>query len=453
MAIIKDMTEGNVTKSIIRFALPLLLGNILQQTYNIVDTIIVGKCLGDDALAAVGATGSITYLFYTLCIGLSIGAGIIISQYFGAGEKKSVRKAISNSAIVTAVFGIVISLLSVFLAKPVLSLLGVPEKLLEQSAEYMKIACSGTICVAAYNWINSVMRALGNSVTPLIFLGVATVINVVLDLLFVVYFGMGVGGAAFATVLSQGISAFGCIVYCFKSNRELRPKGRELRPEFPLIKRCVMTGIPIAMQNGLISISMVALQSVTNSFGSTIMAAYTVSMRVEQFVQQPFSSINAAMSTFTGQNIGAGKEKRAVDGLKVGLKISSVFAVIVFLLFAVFGKSILGIFVSGSDVISVGYKALLITGIFYIPLGAIHTVRGFLNGAGDTGYALVNGFAEVVCRVGFSLILTRISFIGFWGIWITTSITWIVTALVSIIRYFGGKWRMKSLITKKQSSS
>lgn len=448
MAVIKDMTEGNVSRSIIRFALPLLMGNILQQTYNIVDTIIVGKYLGDDALAAVGATGSITYLFYTLCIGLSIGAGIIISQYFGAGEKKYVRKAISNSAFVTAVFGIVISLLSVFLAKSVLTFLKVPESLIDKSAAYMKIACGGTVCVAAYNWINSVMRALGNSLTPLIFLGIATIINVILDLLFVVSFNMGVGGAAFATVVSQGISAIGCIVYCFKKNKEIRPKGKELKPEKMLIKRCIMTGIPIAMQNGLISISMVSLQSVTNTFGSTIMAAYTVSMRVEQFIQQPFSSINAAMSTFTGQNIGAGKEERAVKGLKVGVKISSVFAVIVFIVFMIFGKNILGMFVSGKDVISVGYKALLITGIFYVPLGLIHTVRGFLNGAGDTGYALVNGIAEVVCRVGFSLILTKISFIGFWGIWITTSITWIVTAAVSVIRYFGGKWRMKTLVKK-----
>ena len=444
MTLSKDMTVGSEAANIISFTIPLLAGNLLQQTYNIVDTLIVGRFLGDDALAAVGATGSITYLFYSLCIGLSIGAGIIISQYFGAGFIDKVKSAIFNSALCTAVFGMAISIVSVLLARNVLTLLRVPDNLIGTSTLYMKIACGGTVAVAAYNWINSVMRALGDSKTPLIFLGIASILNVGLDLLFVVTFKWGVAGAAWATVLAQGLSAISCTICCFKCNKEASLSRSDLKPDGVLIKKCIKTGVPIAVQNGLVSISMVALQRVTNTFGETIMAAYTVSMRIEQFVQQPFSSLNAAISTFTGQNSGAGKSDRAVKGLKVGIKIAIVFGFICMLLFFVFSKFIVGWFVSGERVIEIGSKALIMTSCFYWSLGLIHTTRGFLNGAGDTGYALVNGMAEVICRIGLSLILTRIAFIDFWGIWLTTAATWLVTGIVSYVRYKNGKWKGKS---------
>ena len=441
----RNMTSGSETGHIVRFALPLLLGNLLQQTYNIADTIIVGQYLGDDALAAVGATGSITYLFYTLCIGLSIGAGVIISQLFGANDIKRMKSAVFNSVLVTLIFGAVISIIGVIAAGPVLTLLNVPENLITDSSAYMRIACGGTVAVAAYNWINSVMRAIGDSKTPLIFLGVATVINVLLDLFFVIVLQTGVEGAALATVLAQGFSALSCIIYSFRRNEAISLSRKDMLPDRKMMKKCITTGVPIAAQNGLVSVSMVALQSVTNGFGETVMAAYTVSMRIEQFVQQPFSSLNAAVSTFAGQNIGAGNEKRSVKGLASGVKISVVFAVIMLAVFAIFGKLIVGCFVSGEEVIDIGSKALLMTALFYIPLGMIHTIRGFLNGAGDTGYAIVNGAAEVICRIGFSLILTSIPTIGYWGIWITTSLTWLATALVSVIRYKSGKWKNKAV--------
>ncbi|MCR5816398.1 MAG: MATE family efflux transporter [Ruminococcus sp.] len=439
------MTQGSETGCIVSFTLPLLAGNLLQQTYNVADTMIVGKYLGDSSLAAVGATGSITYLFDTLCIGLSIGAGVLISQYFGSGRLDRVRAAVVNSAVITLIFALIATLPAVVLARPILGALGVPGDLLSRSVTYMRIACAGTVCVAAYNWINSVMRALGDSKTPLIFLAVSTVLNVCLDLLFVIVFKAGVGGAALATILSQGVSAVGCIIYCFKTNPDIRPKRDELHTDPVLMKKCVTTGLPIAAQNGLVSVSMVALQSVTNGFDETVMAAYTASMRIEQLVQQPFISLGAAVTAFTGQNIGAGKEERAVRGLKVSLKISSVFAVVMFIIFTLFGKNIMGIFVSGEQTIEIGALALILTGCCYVPLGSIHTTRGFLNGTGDTGYALVNGLTEVICRIGFSLILTRIPFISWKGIWITTSITWIATGAVGLLRYKGGKWRLKAI--------
>ena len=440
------MTEGSETGHIISFALPLLGGNLLQQTYNIVDTIIVGHFLGDNALAAVGATGSITYLFYTLCIGLSIGAGVIISQLFGAGDMKKMRLAVVNSAAVTAVFGIAVSIISALLAEPVLRALNVPDLLIGDAALYMRIACGGTAAVAAYNWINAVMRALGDSKTPLIFLGAASLLNAALDLLFVMVLGLGVGGAAFATVLAQGLSALVCIIYCFSRCSELKMTREDIRADRKMMAKCIGAGLPIAAQNGLISVSMVALQRVTNGFGETVMAAYTVSMRIEQFIQQPFSSLNAAVSTFTGQNIGAGRSDRAVKGMVSAIKIAVFFAVAVLVIFILFGKAITGIFVSGEEVIFIASRAIVLTGCFYWALGIIHTVRGFLNGAGDTGYALVNGTAEVICRIGLSLLLTSVAAIGHRGIWLTTCCTWFVTAAVSLMRFKSGKWKSKAKI-------
>ena len=233
------MTEGSEAGHIVRFALPLLGGNLLQQTYNIVDTVIVGTFLGDSALAAVGATGSITYLFYTLCIGLSIGAGVIIAQLFGMGDHKRMKSAIFSSAVVTAIFGIAVSIISVLLAEPVLRLLNVPDELIGTSALYMRIACGGTVAVAAYNWINAVMRALGDSKTPLIFLGAASILNVLLDLFFVLVLKLGAGGAAFATVLAQGLSAVVCIIFCFKCNSSLRLSHEDMRADKKMMLQCI----------------------------------------------------------------------------------------------------------------------------------------------------------------------------------------------------------------------
>lgn len=441
-----DMTNGSETGHILRFTLPLLLGNLLQQLYNVADTIIVGKCLGDDALAAVGATGSITYLFCTLCIGLSIGTGIIISQYFGAGMLKNMKAAVFNSAIVTALFAAAVSVVSILFAEPLLIFLNTPSALLPMSVDYMRIACAGTIAVAAYNWINAVMRSLGDAKSPLIILAAASVVNVALDLLFVMAFNMGVGGAALATVIAQGGSAVGGIVYAFRRNESIRLSREDLAPEKQMMVRCMKTGLPIAGQNALVSVSMVALQRVTNTFGETVMAAYTASMRIEQLVQQPFSSLNAAVSTFAGQNIGAGKTERAINGYKTAMKASTVFAVVMVAVFMVFGGAITGLFVSGDEVIEIGAMALRLTSVFYVFLGTIHVTRGFLNGAGDTSYALINGATEVVSRILFSLILTAIPAIGYVGIWLTTCITWLLTAVISVVRYKSDVWRKKGII-------
>ena len=263
MTYTKKMTEGSELKHIILFTLPLFAGNVFQQLYNIVDSIIVGKFLGSDKLAAVGTTGSLTYLFSTLCIGLSVGAGILISQRFGAGMHKEVKKLITNSAYVILAFGAVVTVISVALAGLLMKMMNTPENLLQDATSYMRAACSGTICVAAYNWINAVMRSLGDSRTPLIFLVVASLLNVGLDLLFVVVFGWGVVGAAYATVISQGISAAGSIIVGFRRNPYFRLTREDAKPVGEVCRKCITTGIPIALQNAMISVSIPATSKIS----------------------------------------------------------------------------------------------------------------------------------------------------------------------------------------------
>lgn len=450
MGYTKKMTEGSEVKHIILFTLPLFAGNLFQQLYNIVDSIVVGKYLGADKLASVGTTGSLTYLFSTLCIGLSVGAGILISQRFGAGMHREVRKLITNSAYVILAFGAVITVISVVFAGPLMRLMNTPENLLQDATDYMRAACSGTLCVAAYNWINSVMRSLGDSRTPLIFLVVASLLNVGLDLLFVVVFKFGVIGAAYATVISQGVSALGSIIVGIKKNPYFRLTREDAKLEPDICRRCISTGVPIALQNAMISVSMIFLQRTANGFGETVMAAYTATMRVEQLVQQPFASLNTAVSTFSGQNIGAGHKKRVIRGYHRSMMVTVGFALVVMAVFLLLGNGIVGLFVDEPEVIEIGGRALKLSCLFYVALGTIHTTRGLLNGAGDVVYAMVNGFVEVVGRIGFAIILVQIPAMGWWAVWVTTCLTWVLTALMSLIRYWQGKWKTKCNIAAKQ---
>ncbi|MBE6888430.1 MAG: MATE family efflux transporter [Ruminococcaceae bacterium] len=440
---VKSMTEGNELSQILKFSVPLLVGNLFQQLYNIVDSAIVGKYLGSDKLAAVGATGSITYLFFTLCIGLATGAGILIAQRFGAQDISSVKKLITNSAYLLAALGIFISVVSTFLAEPLLRFLDTPESLLPDAVAYMQISCSGTIAVALYNWINSVLRSLGDSRTPLYFLIVASVLNVGLDLLFVVVFSMDVQGAALATVIAQGASAVGSIIFALKKNPCFKLQRSELKTDMKIIGKTFATGIPIALQNALVSISMISLQTTANGFGEDIMAAYTASMRVEQLVQQPFVSLNVAVSTFAGQNIGAGKAERAMKGYHKTRLTGFAFALFMLVIFMLFGYNIVGIFVDKPEVLVIGDKALKLTALFYVPLSLIHITRGMLNGAGDVGFALLNGIVEVIGRIGFAFILMNIPSVGYWAVWGTTCLTWLFTAVMCILRYKFGGWRKK----------
>ncbi|MCR4922632.1 MAG: MATE family efflux transporter [Lachnospiraceae bacterium] len=432
---VKDMTTGSPTKLLLSFSLPLVVGNVFQQFYNMVDSIIVGKYVGAEALAAVGATGSLNFLFFSLCAGMASGIGIIISQCFGAGDTHSVKRTIVNAAYIMLVCGIGMGVLGFLLARPILLALNTPENILADATLYMKICCAGTICVATYNCIASILRGVGDSKSPLYFLIVASVLNIALDLYFVKGLNMGVAGVAYATIISQFVSGVLCIAYAFAKNPLFRFSKEHLGYNRVIVSRCVRMGVPLAFQTSLITISCVALQSVVNSFGSTVVAAYTATSRIEQVVQQPFNSLGVAISTYTGQNIGARRFDRVKKGFIRSYIIMAIFTLSIVPLAWIFGDQIVSVFVNDSEIIELGGKALRITSIFYLSLGTIYVTRGLLNGASDAKYAFINGCVEMFGRICFTRPLTLIPFIGVWGVWLATALTWFITALAGLIRY------------------
>ncbi len=444
-----DMTKGNVTSHLLQFTVPLLIGNLIQQFYNIVDSVIVGQFVGSKALGAVGAVGNVMFIFFALCVGLSAGVGIIVAQYFGANDSVKVKKAITNSVYVLGVAGVLMSLLAVLLAPQILTWMNTPADTYQYALDYMRITGAATIVVAAYNAISAILRALGDSKTPLIFLVVASVLNIVLDLLFVLEFGMGVQGAALATAISQCLAALGSIVMAVYKNPYFKFRKADFMPDKELVRDILELGIPVAGQHTLISLSCVLLQSVVNSYGSSVMAAYTATARVEQLVHQPFNSLGMAASTFSGQNMGAKLYERVTEGNRKAMKVMIVFSLIMMVVMMLLGDVIIGFFVDESAIIAMGATGLRMTSLMYIALGLIYVSRGTLNGLGDAKYAFVNGACEVLGRIVFVVILTNIPFIGFWGVWLTNAFTWVLAGFAGLIRFKQGKWRQCSIVKKE----
>lgn len=455
---ITDMSVGSPSKHLLKFSFPLLIGNIFQQFYNMVDSIVVGNFVGPNAIAAVGTCGSMNFFCFSLSSGLAIGIGIIIAQYFGAKDDKNVRKTIANSIYVLGFATIIISILGFCICPFVLKLLNCPENILPDAVIYMRTTCCGIVFVVLYNGVASILRALGDSKSPLYFLILSSIINLVLDLIFVIVFKWAVFGVAIATVIAQAISGIVSLIYAYRKIDYFKLTKKELKPNFHIIISSFKLSIPIALQNCLISVSMMVLQGVVNTFGEKVMASYTIVMRIEQLVQQPFSSLGTAITTFSGQNLGAKKIERVKQGYHRGILISFIFFIFIFVVFQLLSKYIVGFFVKDDEVIRIGSIGLRITSCFYFSLAMIYVPRSVLNGCGDTSFAMINGATEVVGRIVFANILTKITSItlfghiipiGYWGIWLTTAITWTLTAIVCIIRYKSGVWFKKSVVLQK----
>lgn len=443
---VTDMTVGSPVHHILIFALPLLFGNLFQQLYNMVDSIIVGNYVGADAFAAVGSCGSISFLFFSLSSGLSVGIGVIVSQFFGAKEEDKVNATIANSIYVLGVAAILVSLVGIIFAPAILQLLRTPAEILGDAVIYMRTTCAGTIAIVAYNGVASILRALGDSKTPLYFLIISSLINVGLDLLFVLVFHMGVVGVAVATIIAQAVSAITCVIYAYKKVPYFRLTKEQMKPRRQLIYRTIRLGVPIALQNSMIAISCMALQGGVNSYGKTVMAAYTVTNRVEQIIQQPFGSLSVALTTYAGQNYGSRNIERVKKGFRQATIMAFVFSVVMLPLFFFFSEQIVHIFVKEPEVIRIGAKALQFTSVFYFALGMIYVPRAVLNGCGDAMFAMLNGVTEVSCRIGFSQVFTRVPKLGWWSIWVTTIATWVITSMVCSWRYLYVTKRMKNSV-------
>jgi putative MATE family efflux protein len=445
-SITRDMTEGSPLKLILKFSIPMLIGNIFQQFYNMVDSIVVGKFVGSDALAAVGATGSLIFLIIGLTFGLSAGISIVVSQYFGAKDYESVRKAFATATYMIIGITIIMGITGFLASHKLLELLNTPESIIDQSDIYMKISFAGMIGVSCYNGISAILRALGDSVTPLKFLVLASLLNVALDLLFVVKFHWDVPGVAIATIISQIISAAGCIIYALAKVKILRMPLKEFKPEKEIFKKCLRLGIPVALQNVFVSISMMALQGVINSYNEIVIAANTVVTRIEQLVLQPGMSVGAALAAFAGQNIGAGRIDRAKKGYHAASLIIILFSLIMLPAVYFGGQYIMRLFTKKEDfdVVATGVKAIRITCFFYSAVGMIFITRNFLSGTGDISIPMIMGITEMACRVILANVLTL--FLSYYGIWWATALNWFITSLVGITRVATGKWKTKSLV-------
>lgn len=448
---VRDMTEGEPLCLLLEFAIPLLIGNIFHLFYNFTDSIVVGRYLGKLQLGAVGASSSISALIHSLTSGLSVGIGIIVAQFFGAKDDQKVKNTIGNSYYIMFISSLLMGAIGFIFAEDILTLLKTPPDTLPYAVTYLRTISVGFIPSSFFGTISSVLRALGDSKSPLIFSVISCIINIVLDLIIVIKFDLGIMGVGISTSVSHFLSAFLCFIYANYSNSYFRLQTKDFIYSNEILKNIVKVGIPMALQNSFIALSLIAIQRVINQFGSDYVTSFTIIGRINTFVHHPYLSLGAAVATYTGQNIGAGKEERVKLGYIKAIIFSSLFALTIFILFQTFTENIIGIFTYDPSVLKIASQGLRFTCTFYVFLGFIHITRNLLNGAGDTKFSMINGIVECIARVCFSKPLTMIPFLGFKGIWLTTGITWFSNGMFCVLRYKQGKWKTLSLVNNKSS--
>lgn len=408
----KDMTSGSPMKLILGFAIPLLMGMLFQQVYSLMDTIIVGRFLGVSALAAVGATGSINFLIIGFCLGVCNGFGLPISQRFGARDYDSLRKYVGNSAILSVIIAAFMAALTVIFARDILVLMKTPEDIIDLSYAYIVVIFAGIPATILYNILSSYLRALGDSIAPLIFLVISACLNIGLDLLFIIVFHMGVFGAAFATVLSQAVSGILCLIYICSKVELLHLHKDDWKLDKHYVNFLLMMGLPMGFQYSITAIGSVILQSAVNSLGSTAVASMTAASKISIFMCCPFDALGSTMATYGGQNVGAGKLERLDKGMWTAGLIGSIYSVVILGILYLLGHNLLLLFVDSSEtlVISQARHFLLVNAAFYIPLVYVNVVRFLIQGMGFSICALFAGVAEMIARA-----LVGIAFVPMFG--------------------------------------
>lgn len=432
----KDLTHGSPIKLILMFALPMLVGNIFQQFYSMADTIVVGQYIGVQALAAVGATGGITFFVLGFIMGLSNGFSIIVAQRFGSKDEDGVRKAVGNIIVLSLAFGTVVTILSVLGSRMILELLSTPSDIIEYSYNYLVVIFSGLLATMAYNLIAAILRALGDSKTPLIFLIIAAVLNVILDIVFITIFGMHVEGTAYATIISQAFSFVLCIFYTKKRYPILHITKDDLRLDFGLCRQLLKIAIPGALSNSITAFGVMVLQGTINQLGSDVVAAYTAGTKVEQFFTMPTMTLGMAMATFAGQNMGAGKLDRVKQGLKQTFFVSVGYSILGGIALNTFGKFFIGVFVSDASgvVMESAMQFLNIVAMFCWSLALVFLFRNTIQGLGNGFIPMLTGFIELIMRVIVAVVFSKI--IGFTGICLASPIAWLAADLLLVPYYF-----------------
>ena len=422
---VKDMTNGSPSKHILGFAVPMLFGMLFQQFYNLVDTIIVGKTLGVEALAGVGATGSINFMIIGFCMGVCNGFVIPVAQCFGAKKPSDLRKYVFNGYICSVVFAIVLTLASVIFCRRILIVMNTPADIIDHAYNYIVVIFIGIPTVFLYNMVSGVIRSLGDSKTPVVFLVLSSIINVVLDFFLILVCNMGVAGAGWATVTSQLISGLTCLIYMYKKYDILKGDKSERVLDRRFITNLCMNGVPMGLQYSITAIGSTILQAAVNTLGSTYVAAMTAGSKMFNFTCCPFDALGSTMATYAGQNVGAAKIKRLGQGVRSAMIIGSIYSVLslVALYFTTDYIALLFVNASETTIIALTRQFILASACFYIPLTGVNVVRFCIQGMGFSVFAISAGILEMIGRAFAAIIL--IPSIGFMGACLASPIAWI----------------------------
>ncbi len=421
----KELTDGNPGKLIINFALPVLVGYLFQQFYNVADTVIVGKFLSVEDLAAVGSTGSVSFLILGFCMGITAGFAIPIAQCFGARDYSKMRQFYYNAIVLTTVFSILYAILTVVLCKPLLRVMQTPENIIDHASDYIVIIFAGIPFGFLYNLTSGVIRSLGDSKTPLYFLLFSSFLNIVLDLFFILVVKAGVQGAAYATVISQGVSGILCFIFIKKKFAILKLQKEDKVFSFYLCKKLCGMGIPMGLQYSITAIGSVILQSAINGLGSAAVASTTVGLRVIQFFACPFDALGTTMATYAGQNIGAKKIKRLKTGLCSACIIGFIYSACAFLFLFFFGGKLALLFLDSSqtEIIKNAHQFLISNSIFYFALTLVNSVRFMIQGMGFSTLSILAGVFEMIARALFGFAFVPV--IGFYAVTFASPCAWI----------------------------
>ncbi|MDO4273276.1 MAG: MATE family efflux transporter [Eubacteriales bacterium] len=447
-----DMTQGKPWENIVAFTVPLVIGNIAQQLYNTVDSIVVGKYVGDNALAAVGSAGPILNLLLVLFIGISVGSSVMVSQYFGAKQREELSSTVGSCITLTAIASVLIMLLAPFIIRPALEFLKTPDTIIEWCSSYLHILFTGIAGVAYYNILSGILRGLGDSVSALIYLLVATVLNIILDLWFVAGLDMGVAGVALATAIAQGVSAVLCLWKLSRMKNIFDLKLVYLKIHKVHAVNIVRLGLPSGVTQAIFSLAMVIVQSLTNSFGELFIAANVIVMRVDGFAMMPNFSFGTTMTTYAGQNVGARDYRRVQQGAKQGTLIAVGTSTVITALILLFGRGLMGIFTNTGELVDLSMRMMCILAAGYIAMAVTQSLSGIMRGAGDTMTPMWISLITTVCiRVPLAYGISWLTVTPDLPhgrsecVFVSLLVSWVLGAVITVIFYKRGKWKMKAL--------
>ncbi len=446
-----DLTEGNIPRHLIKFSIPMLLGNVLQALYNTVDSIWVGRYVGAEALGAVSISFPIIFALIAMIMGVTMATTTMVAQYAGSKQYDMVRKTINNSILVLLIAGLILTVIGILLHKPLLRLINTPESIMPMASSYLIIFLSGMIFMFGYNVLGAILRGLGDSRTPLKFLFVATMVNLVLDPFLIIGIGpfpqMGVAGAALATVISQGISTVLALNYLNKKDHLVAIRLSELKYDAELTRTTVRIGLPAGVQQTMVALGGLAVSSIINSFGPMVVAAYGAAMRLDQFAFMPSMSIGLGVSSLVGQNIGAGREDRVQETVRWGSIITVGITSIMTLVALLRPQTLIVLFTTDAQVIAFGSEYLRIVGLSYIPFALMFVITGALRGAGDTVPSMVISLVTLwFVRIPLARYLAAMPDLGQQGIWIAMAISSTMGMILARIYYATGRWKDKGVV-------